>query len=238
MRGFCLVIGMSGLGLCAYAATVLMPSSRPHSAPPPSRPVVGVQAVPYDQLPEHSRWTNASWQSDMRQLVPQISQPSPTSREQVRLIRQEHRAYAGAPPQIPHRIDQMRPDSCLACHGEGLQLRSGTASAISHAKMTSCTQCHAAPAPDFLHENRQPLAENTFVGQTEIPGPRAWAGAPPQIPHSTHMRENCLSCHGPNGQPPLRTSHPERVSCLQCHTSAANSLWKEDLAPIPPRNIP
>ena len=28
--------------------------------------------------------------------------------------------------------------------------------------------------------------------------PRAWEGAPPQIPHATTMRSECLSCHDPH----------------------------------------
>ena len=32
-------------------------------------------------------------------------------------------------------------------------------------------------------------------------------------------KENCLACHGPRGHPFLRTSHPERTNCTQCHVT-------------------
>jgi nitrate reductase (cytochrome), electron transfer subunit len=51
---------------------------------------------------------------------------------------------------------------------------------------------------------------------------RAFDGAPPTIPHSTLMRTDCLSCHGPQGLYGLRTPHPERQSCLQCHAPGAH----------------
>jgi hypothetical protein len=42
--------------------------------------------------------------------------------------------------------------------------------------------------------------------------------APPTIPHKMLMRENCLACHsGPAAREEIRTSHPERERCRQCH---------------------
>jgi len=35
------------------------------------------------------------------------------------------------------------------------------------------------------------------------------------------MREDCMSCHGPQGLFGLRTPHPDRPSCLQCHVPNA-----------------
>jgi hypothetical protein len=36
------------------------------------------------------------------------------------------------------------------------------------------------------------------------------------------MRENCRACHaGPGAVDVLRTTHPQRVSCRQCHALAA-----------------
>ena len=38
------------------------------------------------------------------------------------------------------------------------------------------------------------------------------------IPHPLQLRENCLACHGgPAARAELRTTHPERVRCRQCH---------------------
>jgi cytochrome c-type protein NapB len=69
---------------------------------------------------------------------------------------------------------------------------------------------------------REPLAGNSFVGlNPPLKGTRAWPLAPPTIPHSTLMRSDCLSCHGPQGLYGLRTPHPERQSCVQCHVPGA-----------------
>jgi hypothetical protein len=43
---------------------------------------------------------------------------------------------------------------------------------------------------------------------------------PPSIPHELQFRGNCLACHGgPAAVAAIRTSHPERASCRQCHTA-------------------
>jgi hypothetical protein len=35
------------------------------------------------------------------------------------------------------------------------------------------------------------------------------------------MREACASCHGPSGKRGLRSTHPVRASCQQCHARSA-----------------
>jgi cytochrome c-type protein NapB len=66
------------------------------------------------------------------------------------------------------------------------------------------------------------LTENEFVGtKAPLKGTRAWPQAPPTMPHRTLMREDCLSCHGPQGLFGLRTPHPDRRSCTQCHVPSA-----------------
>jgi cytochrome c-type protein NapB len=46
--------------------------------------------------------------------------------------------------------------------------------------------------------------------------------SPPPIPHALQMRENCRACHaGPGAVAELRTTHPERVTCRQCHALGA-----------------
>jgi len=35
------------------------------------------------------------------------------------------------------------------------------------------------------------------------------------------MRQDCTSCHGVTGLPGLRTPHPERFNCQQCHAQRA-----------------
>lgn len=131
----------------------------------------------------------------------------------------ERRAYAGAPPMIPHRL--MNPQawggaSCLGCHRDG-----GYASEFKamtpvtpHPELAACVQCHLP----------QQEAAGLFRGTTftRLEGPEvngsALPGSPPPIPHDLQMRSNCLACHaGPAAVAELRIDHPERVNCRQCH---------------------
>jgi cytochrome c-type protein NapB len=77
-----------------------------------------------------------------------------------------------------------------------------------------CRQCHVFAAGDDL------FVASEFVGleQDLRRGGRATPGAPPTIPHRTLMRENCVACHdGPGAREEIRTNHPERWRCRQCH---------------------
>lgn len=133
-----------------------------------------------------------------------------------RLQRQSTRAYDGAPPLIPHEVENLSSDDCLGCHEEGLDLgEDGLAPATPHPQFTNCQQCHLA------QQEASSWVANTFQGWRNPPrGTRSLATAPPTIPHSIQMRENCLSCHGDLGGAPLRTSHGERTNCRQCHVES------------------
>lgn len=151
--------------------------------------------------------------------------------------RMANRAFDGAPPTIPHPIRQDAAAECLACHEEGLRFRGATASAMSHREMTSCTQCHvvsAAPMPADAWLPKE-VGENRFVGLAPpTAGARAWSVAPPVVPHPTAMREACLSCHGPLGREALRSSHPERETCTQCHALSAEKDLRPGLVSLGP----
>lgn len=134
--------------------------------------------------------------------------------------RAERRAFNGAPPTIPHAVDAVSSAACLGCHGTGVDIAGRVARPIPHAPYENCQQCHAAELDTF--ESLPPFAESVFVGlPAPFEGTRAWIGAPPVIPHSSQMREECLGCHGPLGREGLRTSHPERKVCTQCHAFSA-----------------
>ncbi|MFN7135301.1 MAG: multiheme c-type cytochrome, partial [Myxococcales bacterium] len=143
------------------------------------------------------------------------------SRDALLASRAGRRAYDGAPPTIPHRVDQMAVPECVACHARGVEVAGKLAPAISHDVYASCTQCHVVDR-DPRGLGGGPPPANGFAG-TASPGAgrRAWPGAPPQIPHAVHMRTRCESCHGPAGPNPIRSSHPERQSCQQCHVGQA-----------------
>jgi cytochrome c-type protein NapB len=150
---------------------------------------------------------------------------SPDDRAAAIAARARRRAFDGAPPTIPHRIDQGAPGrspDCLACHERGLAVATLRAPAMSHRRLDACPQCHVVAVDPRPVANTPSAPENTFVG-TRATGSsqRAWPGAPPLIPHPTLMRSACTSCHGPQGAQGLHTPHPFRESCQQCHAPSA-----------------
>jgi cytochrome c-type protein NapB len=135
------------------------------------------------------------------------------------------RAYDGAPPTIPH---DAAAGSCVTCHdADGAAIDGvGVAPASPHGEaaagaMRRCRQCHV-PA-----QGRSLLVASRFTGLAQGPwrGARATPGAPPTIPHTLQLRGECLTCHaGPGARAEIRTTHPERVRCRQCHVPDASPL--------------
>jgi cytochrome c-type protein NapB len=129
------------------------------------------------------------------------------------------RAYDGAPPPIPH---DAAAGACTTCHDEdgavipgiGVAPASPHGAAAASGAMGGCRQCHAAVATGAV------FVRSSFRGLPQGPwrGRRATPGAPPAIPHMLQLRENCLTCHaGPAARIEIRTTHPERARCRQCH---------------------
>lgn len=130
-----------------------------------------------------------------------------------------NRAFYGAPPSIPHKVENERNmggNSCLKCHENGGFTEKFTAYApvTPHPEMINCRQCH-------VPQNAKALFRNTNFKKGTIPLAginNALKGSPPVIPHQLQMRENCLSCHaGPSAPKEIRVTHPERINCRQCH---------------------
>ncbi len=129
----------------------------------------------------------------------------------------ERRAYAGAPPVIPHEVDAEinRTQRCNTCHEKGgfVQKFNAHTPITPHPEFLNCTQCHV------------PAKGKTLFVQTEwksVKTPKikrpALPGSPPPMPHGKQLRENCLACHaGPAVPLEIRTTHPERENCRQCH---------------------
>ena len=144
----------------------------------------------------------------------------PSDKEAALNARGRNRAFNGAPPTIPHPIDQRSDRACIACHGAGVKTASLRIPRMSHRFLTNCTQCHVESNPRFM--TASVFRENSFTGlPAPTAGARAFPGAPPVIPHSTWMRSNCMSCHGPTGLSGIRTTHPWRQNCRQCHAPSA-----------------
>ena len=149
-------------------------------------------------------------------------QQTPEDKEGVLKQRAERRAYDGAPPTIPHNIDQMALPDCLGCHETGATVVGKRAPKMSHRRLESCTQCHAAGSDPRPGNARLTPPPNDFVGMASpSAGTRAWPGAPPTIPHSTTMRTECTACHGTTGPLGIKSTHPYRQSCQQCHAPSA-----------------
>ena len=175
---------------------------------------------------------NGHWESRVANLaqppanLAALTNVTETERALALAERAARRAFDGAPPVVPHPIAQDSSAACLACHGPGLAIKDKIASKISHAQYSSCTQCHVPSGGTGLPTSEPALlaslAANQFASvMPPLKGSRAWPLAPPTIPHSTLMRSDCLSCHGPGGLFGLRTPHPDRQSCVQCHVSDA-----------------
>lgn len=193
--------------------------------------------------PNRTRFTAALAElaQDRRSGTDEVRRPGDAEWDDAVARRGERRAFDSAPPLVPHAIEQRRLPACVTCHAEGIVIEGRTAPAMSHEPMANCTQCHVpteSPAPAALLADGPPpgaagAGENTFTGVARSGrGERAWAGAPPLAPHSTHMRERCGSCHGVLATS-LRTTHAWRQSCLQCHGAAASLDQQPSTVPPP-----
>lgn len=160
------------------------------------------------------------------------------------------RAYPGAPPRIPHGLtaEEFQTTTCNSCHERGgFSPRFGAYVPVTpHPELEACLQCHVGD--DEVTGVALPSHDpNTICRQCHDPSglargvaamdwlTSAWprlaprtADQPPQpIPHDLQLRSNCVACHvGPGAVAEIRTTHPDRANCRQCHL-AANGLGGE-----------
>jgi nitrate reductase (cytochrome), electron transfer subunit len=144
--------------------------------------------------------------------------PTEPNRTRTLAVFYARRAYPGAPPIIPHAVDDRDASGqgCLACHARGGWVpRFNAFSPVTpHPELAACGECH-------VRETTPPASPATSLA-LPARGRAAMPGSPPPIPHDLEMRETCLACHaGPGAVAEIRTSHPERVSCRQCHALGA-----------------
>ena len=226
-----------GLGVLLMAALVVVVGLSLTAGERPAR-VLPVQAAPTPTLP-----TEAGMYARVDAAAEYAAMPKEPNRKRTRAVYYARRAYPGAPPVIPHAIDEgdVGGRLCLACHGDGgwVPRFEAYAPVTPHPELISCRQCHVPQSPS---PNPRPRGERVFTTlapaggegrvrgsvsdwQTVTPPPlrgAAMPGSPPPIPHALQMRENCRACHaGPAAVDEFRTSHPERVTCRQCHALAA-----------------
>lgn len=150
-----------------------------------------------------------------------IALPSPHVVVQTRAERRARRAFEGAPPVIPHGLDPEveRTQDCAPCHAYGGYnpgLRT-YAPRSPHPEQTNCLQCHLLPVTGGTFVE----SDWTYVSWPAYGSGGALLDAPPTIPHALQQREHCLACHGGTAAAPdIRTIHPERFNCRQCHVPA------------------
>jgi cytochrome c-type protein NapB len=156
------------------------------------------------------------------------------------------RAYPGAPPRIPHGLTPVEAlrGGCTTCHERGGYSHRFDAYVplTPHPEMGMCLQCHvgdarlmAIPLPSLdpsarcrqCHSEGGMRWRDSATTWRSIPWPeiaRVSKNTPPPIPHTLEMRGNCLACHSaPAGVEELRTAHPERASCRQCHLESTRN---------------
>lgn len=230
--GMAIVLGAAVTGF--FAGTRASPSP-PMAAPPAPRDTGSADAsagYTYRQLRLRQQGPNSEVTSSLdrfREAGPKFGDPvmvTPAQRDETLAARAERRAYDGAPPVVPHPIDEQSAHACVACHQGGMRIEGRRVPVMSHEFLDNCTACHVTAAPRAFGE--APQLDNGFAGAPSPgPGASAFEGAPPTIPHPLHMRDNCAACHGLGGPAGLRTTHPELLNCRQCHAPSSTELpWQ------------
>jgi len=243
------VLAAAAIGFAVGIRPPEAPSSvDARSYPDPNEASPVVAAPSYTGLRTQRVGPNASWFSDLTSLraglpAPHGNEPRTDAElEATRVARMALRAYDGAPPRIPHAIDDRHSGACIACHESGLAVDDRIAPPMSHTYLSQCTQCHVPVEQGFGGRAAESaLAAATPVGGLngfrphEWPrrGTRAWLGAPPTVPHTLQMRERCTSCHGITGWHGV--AHPDltRNNCTQCHVPGVGSA-SASVSALPP----
>jgi len=219
----------AGLGLVGFLVGISEPvEARRATRSMAVAPITAQPAPTYREINSALVGTNVGWGSPLATL----KQDRPGILEKVVRTsamkntalhdRLRTRAFDGAPPVVPHRIEHQSSTSCLVCHGEGLKLGEKIATKVSHPHFANCLQCHVEQSGSvpFLTGTSEPIPSNSFAGVLRSgPGTRSMPGAPPTIPHATQLRGDCMSCHGLVARPGLRTTHPWLTNCTQCHAA-------------------
>ena len=221
-----------GIGLVGFLVGIAEPVV-------PTRATQRVSALPtesirltpsYREINSAAVGPNQAWTSSLaslKQTRPELLAPvvrTPAMKDAALRDRLRTRAFDGAPPVVPHRVEHQSAQSCLVCHRDGMQLGNQIATKISHPHFANCLGCHVEQAGSLPLVINAEAPANLFAGLLRAgPGTRAMPGAPPSIPHTTHLRGDCMSCHGLIARPGLRTTHRWLQNCVQCHASPAET---------------
>lgn len=154
------------------------------------------------------------------------------------------RAYPGAPPAIPHDVDDawLRTQACNTCHARGgwVPDQGAYAPVTPHPQFQNCMQCHVDGAEGglFVTTEFEPADWPALEQQALTWGDGVEDRSPPPIPHALQLRGNCLACHaGPAAVAEVRTTHPERASCRQCHAAMDDVGTARGASAVPPEDL-
>jgi cytochrome c-type protein NapB len=245
MRLFLVVAAVTAVGASVVAARRLVHDGEVPPAPPEER---GAITAPDEPIAEEAAVFRTT--ADLLAIDPgpgQRRSAHPRTLETFRALR----AYPGAPPRIPHGLTpkEFQTGDCNTCHQRGgYSQRFGAYVPVTpHPDMGACLQCHVGDAV-LMAIDLPSTDPSARCRQCHAPGatprldePSGWepewpatvrtspGDPPPPIPHGLQLRGNCLACHSaPSGVEEIRTRHPERANCRQCHveSNARAARWE------------
>ena len=129
------------------------------------------------------------WQTSLAQLKSTVDPLeeftiTPEQKAFALALREQNRAFNGAPPTVPHPVDQMPAQVCAACHSNGFKTETLRIPKMSHQFLENCTQCHVENNPK--HMTASLFRENSFVG---LPAPTGG----PRATRETNSHRGCES---------------------------------------------
>jgi hypothetical protein len=104
-----------------------------------------VPAAHYSEMAATSRTDQGQTQlTSLKSTVEPLAEFKITLEDKLMALEQRgrNRAFNGAPPTVPHSIDQQTDAACVACHQTGAVASTIRIPRMSHQFLTNCTQCH------------------------------------------------------------------------------------------------
>ena len=241
--GLALGVFLLGSAVTAIAAIIVAVKRAPAPREPEPEPVpVAVPAPPAEPIASEAQVFRTS--PGMLGIKPEARRERAAHPRNLKTF-WYLRAYSGAPPRIPHGLTptEFRTGACKTCHERGGYSRRFAAyvPVTPHPERGLCLQCHVGEdavtgilRPSSDPNSRCPqchgsggspraYADTTLDWRTAVwprPTRRTPDRSPPSVPHDLLSRGNCLPCHaGPAAVAEIRTAHPERADCRQCHVT-------------------
>lgn len=243
LGGLALLLFLLGSAVTATAAIIVAVKREPTARSSPPAPVrVPLLTTPAESIAAEAQVfrTRPSMMA-IEPTTPPEREAHPRTLKTFRYLR----AYPGAPPRIPHGFTptEFRTGACQTCHERGGYSRRFAAyvPVTPHPEMGNCLQCHAldeavtgislpssnpnSRCPQCHGSGGSPPPYDTLLNWRTTFWPplsrRIPNRSPPPVPHDVQGRGNCLPCHaGPAAVAEIRTTHPERADCRQCHVAA------------------